>query len=148
MTPDVSSAFDKCPPARARFIRWRPIARGATLPMREALPILRGEGAMHVPRYGADVMIKAIWNGAVIAESADTVIIEGNHYFPPSSVKPEFLKPSQTTTECGWKGTARYHSLMVDGNQNTDAAWYYANPKNAANAIRGHIAFWKGVTVG
>ncbi|MCX7338912.1 MAG: DUF427 domain-containing protein [Hyphomicrobiales bacterium] len=93
-------------------------------------------------------MVQAIWKGTVIAESANTVVIENNHYFPPSDVKREFFKPSTTTTLCPWKGTAHYQSIVVDGAQNSDAAWYYPDPKNAANAIKGRIAFCKGVTVG
>jgi len=93
-------------------------------------------------------MVKAIWNGAVIAESDDTIVIEGNHYFPDFSIRPDFFKPSATTSTCGWKGTASYHSIVVDGKENRDAAWYYPDPKPAAAEIRGRIAFWKGVQVG
>jgi uncharacterized protein (DUF427 family) len=92
-------------------------------------------------------MVQAIWKGTVIADSSDTVVIENNHYFPPDAVKREFFKPSNTTTVCGWKGTAHYQSIIVGGTENTDAAWYYPDPKNAANAIKGRIAFWKGVEV-
>ncbi|MGA0024048.1 MAG: DUF427 domain-containing protein [Burkholderiales bacterium] len=91
--------------------------------------------------------MKAVWNDTVIAESADTVVVENNHYFPRESVKAEFLRPSSTTTVCGWKGTANYHTLEVKGRSNPDAAWYYAEPKEAAQEIRGRIAFWKGVQV-
>ncbi|MGE0558169.1 MAG: DUF427 domain-containing protein [Burkholderiales bacterium] len=91
--------------------------------------------------------MKAVWNDTVIAESADTVVVENNHYFPRESVKAEFLRPSSTTTVCGWKGTANYHTLEVNGRSNPDAAWYYAEPKEAAQEIRGRIAFWKGVQV-
>lgn len=92
-------------------------------------------------------MVKAIWNGSVIAEADDTVVVEGNHYFPRAAVKAEYLKPSDTTTVCPWKGTAQYHTLSVDGQENRDAAWYYAEPKPAAAEIRDRIAFWKGVKV-
>ena len=92
-------------------------------------------------------MVKALWNGAVIAERDDTVIVEGNHYFPADSVNAELLKPSGTTSYCGWKGTANYHSLTVDGAENKDAAWYYADPLPKAANIKGRIAFWKGVKV-
>jgi uncharacterized protein (DUF427 family) len=92
-------------------------------------------------------MMKAIWNGTVIAESDDTVIIEGNHYFPPESVTNELLRSTDTTSVCPWKGTANYYSIVVDGETNPDAAWYYAETKEAANKIRGRIAFWKGVQV-
>ncbi len=91
--------------------------------------------------------MKAEWNGEVIAESDKTVVVEGNHYFPPDSVRREFLRPSATTTVCGWKGTAQYYSIMVDGKENGDAAWYYASPKEAASEIKDHIAFWRGVNV-
>lgn len=91
--------------------------------------------------------MKAIWNGTVIAESNDTIVVEGNHYFPRDAVKPEFLASSKTTSVCGWKGTANYYSLTVDGATNTDAAWYYADPKDAAKEVAGRVAFWKGVEV-
>lgn len=91
--------------------------------------------------------MKAIWNGTVIAESSETVVVEGNHYFPASSVKPEFLRPSSTQSTCPWKGVASYHSLEVGGQTNPDAAWYYPTPKDAAKQIAGRIAFWKGVQV-
>ena len=92
-------------------------------------------------------MMKAIWNGTVIAESDDTVIIEGNHYFPPESVTNGLLRSTDTTSVCPWKGTANYYTIVVDGETNPDAAWYYAETKEAANDIRGRIAFWKGVQV-
>ena len=92
--------------------------------------------------------MKAIWNQQLIAESDDTVVVEGNHYFPPDSVKREFLQDSTTTTVCPWKGTANYYTLMVDGQSNPDAAWFYTDPKPAANQVRGRIAFWKGVQIG
>ncbi len=91
--------------------------------------------------------MKAVWNNAVIAESADTVIVESNHYFPLPSVHAAFLKPSSTTTVCSWKGTAHYYTLDVNGRSNTDAVWYYAEPKEAAKEIRGRVAFWKGVQI-
>ncbi|MCA3698508.1 MAG: DUF427 domain-containing protein [Brevundimonas sp.] len=92
-------------------------------------------------------MPKAIWNGAVIADSDDTVMVEGNHYFPRGAVDPAVLRPSSTTTVCSWKGTASYHSLVVDGKENKDAAWFYPEPKSAAAEIADRIAFWKGVEV-
>lgn len=92
-------------------------------------------------------MVKASWNGAVVAESDDTIVVEGNHYFPADAIRPELFKRSDTTSVCGWKGTASYHSLVVGGKENRDAAWYYADPKDAAANIRGRIAFWKGVQV-
>lgn len=91
--------------------------------------------------------MKAVWNNAVIAESADTVIVESNHYFPLPSVHAAFLKPSSTTTVCSWKGTVHYYTLDVNGRSNTDAVWYYAEPKEAAKEIRGRVAFWKGVQI-
>lgn len=93
-------------------------------------------------------MVKAVWNGAVIAESNATVVIEGNHYFPPEAVRKDYLRSSATTTVCPWKGTAEYYTLVVDGAESRDAAWYYAMPKPAAAEIQGRVAFWKGVEVG
>lgn len=92
-------------------------------------------------------MAIATWNGHVIASSDDTVIVEGNHYFPATAVDPALLMPSNTTSVCGWKGTASYYSLMVDGAENRDAVWYYADPKPQAANIKGRLAFWKGVKV-
>jgi uncharacterized protein (DUF427 family) len=91
--------------------------------------------------------MKAIWRGTVVAESDDTVVIEGNHYFPADAVKREYLLPSNTRTMCAWKGEARYHTLFVDGDANPDAAWYYPAPKEAAAEIKDRVAFWKGVQV-
>lgn len=91
--------------------------------------------------------MKAIWNGTVIAESAETVVVEGNHYFPPDSVNATYLERSDTKTRCPWKGEASYFSLVVNGESNADAAWYYPEPMEAAEEIRGMIAFWKGVQV-
>lgn len=92
-------------------------------------------------------MPKAIWNGSVIADSEATVIVDGNHYFPADSLHREFLEESSTETVCGWKGTANYYHLVVDGKRNEDAAWYYASPKSEAQNIASHVAFWKGVEV-
>ena len=92
-------------------------------------------------------MTTATWNGTVIASSADTEIVEGNHYFPIDSVTPGVLTDSATTSICPWKGTASYYSVVVDGQTNTDAAWYYPAPKDAAKQIKDRVAFWKGVTV-
>ena len=91
--------------------------------------------------------MKATWNGAVLAESDRTVVVEGNHYFPPDAVRMEYMKPSATHTSCPWKGTASYYTVDVEGKQNPDAAWYYPQPKDAARQIAGHVAFWKGVRV-
>jgi uncharacterized protein (DUF427 family) len=92
-------------------------------------------------------MAKASWGGKTIAESNDTVNVEGNQYFPPDSVNKAFLKTSQHTSVCPWKGTAHYYHLEVDGMKNENAAWYYPEPKPAAAEIKDHIAFWKGVHV-
>ena len=92
-------------------------------------------------------MVQAVWNGQVIAESDDTVVVEGNHYFPRESVRAEVLRESDTQTRCPWKGLASYFSLDVDGQINPDAAWYYPEPKEAAQEIRDHVAFWKGVDI-
>ncbi len=91
--------------------------------------------------------MKAIWNGKVIAESNDIINIEGNSYFPIESVNKNYLKESQTTSVCPWKGKASYSSLEVDGKTNKDAAWYYPDPKEAAKEIKGSMAFWKGVKI-
>jgi uncharacterized protein (DUF427 family) len=92
-------------------------------------------------------MKKAIWNGVVIAESDNTINIEGNHYFPHSALNQEFIKKSSTETNCHWKGTANYYTLSVNDKQNPDAVWYYENPKDAAKVIKNRVAFWKGVEV-
>ena len=91
--------------------------------------------------------MKATWNGTTIAESSDTVVVEGNHYFPRSSVGDEFLTSSDTETYCPWKGTASYYNVVVDGETNRDAAWYYRAPKDAAAQILDRVAFWHGVEV-
>ncbi len=92
-------------------------------------------------------MARASWNGKVIAQSDQTVVVEGNQYFPPDSVNQEYLQPSSTHTACPWKGQASYYDLAVDGRTNKDAAWFYPDPKPAAAEIKGHLAFWKGVQV-
>lgn len=92
-------------------------------------------------------MAKAIWNNEVIAESDQTVLVEGNHYFPPDSVDQSKLQANSTTTVCGWKGTANYYDVVAGGEVNTGAAWYYADPKSEAAKIAGHVAFWKGVVI-
>ena len=92
-------------------------------------------------------MAKATWNGVVLAESNQTVIVEGNHYFPPESVNMEYFKTSETHTTCPWKGLASYYTIEVDGKTNPDAAWYYPNTKEAAKHVKGRVAFWKGVVV-
>jgi len=92
-------------------------------------------------------MATATWNDTVIAQSNDTVIVEGNHYFPPNAVNQEFFEPIDTTSVCPWKGTASYYDVVVGGDRNPGAAWYYPAPKNAAANIKDHVAFWRGVTV-
>jgi uncharacterized protein (DUF427 family) len=91
--------------------------------------------------------MKATWNGAVIAQSDTTVVIEGNHYFPESSLNRDYITFSNHHTMCSWKGQASYYSLLVNGEMNTDAAWYYPDPKPEADNIKGHVAFWKGVKI-
>jgi uncharacterized protein (DUF427 family) len=92
-------------------------------------------------------MPRAVWNGTVIAESPDIVVVEGNHYFPAESVRQDFLRPSDTHTVCGWKGTASYYTLDVNGQTNPDAAWSYPDPKPEAAQVKGRVAFWKGVRI-
>lgn len=92
-------------------------------------------------------MIRAVWNGAVLAEAPETVRLEGNHYFPVDSLRREYFSDSATTTVCPWKGTARYYNVTVDGSVNSDAAWYYPEPSAKAGQIKDHVAFWKGVQV-
>jgi len=91
--------------------------------------------------------MRAIWNGKVLAESAQTVVVEGNHYFPPASVDRQFFEDSDTSTYCPWKGTASYKNVVVAGERNGDAAWCYPDPKDAAAEIKDHFAFWHGVEV-
>ena len=92
-------------------------------------------------------MPQAIWNDQVIAECETTELVEGNHYFPPDSLVTEYFRPSDQTTVCGWKGTANYYDIVVNGQVNEASAWFYAEPKPEAANIKGHIAFWKGVQV-
>lgn len=92
-------------------------------------------------------MMRATWNGAVLAESDDTVVVEGNHYFPASSLRDGHFTDSASHTVCPWKGTASYYTVVVGGEANTDAAWYYPEPKPAAEEIRDRVAFWRGVNV-
>ena len=91
--------------------------------------------------------MKAIWNGAVLAESDQTVMVEGNHYFPIASMNRQHFRPSGTHTTCPWKGEASYYDVVVNGDVNKDAAWYYPTPSEAAKEIKDHVAFWKGVEV-
>jgi uncharacterized protein (DUF427 family) len=91
--------------------------------------------------------MKAIWNGEVIAESDDTLVVENNHYFPANSIKKDFFKETDTHTVCPWKGTASYYTIDVDGKENKDAAWYYPETKDLAKNLKDYVAFWKGVEV-
>jgi len=91
--------------------------------------------------------VRAIWNGEVLAQSDDTVVVEGNHYFPAGSINPELFEDSSSHTTCGWKGEAFYKTVVAGGERNPDAAWYYPDPKDAAAEIRGRYAFWHGVEV-
>lgn len=96
---------------------------------------------------GTGQRFHAVWNGHVIADSAETVVVEGNHYFPLADVESAFLRPSDTHTTCHWKGVASYYDVVVDGKVNSDAAWYYPTPSEAAEQIKGRVAFWHGVKV-
>ena len=91
--------------------------------------------------------MKAIWNNTIIAESNDTIVVEGNHYFPEDSINKEFFAPSETHTVCGWKGTASYYDVVAGGATNKDAAWFYPDAKDDAKNIENYVAFWKGVQV-
>ncbi|HUY78050.1 MAG TPA: DUF427 domain-containing protein [Ktedonobacterales bacterium] len=91
--------------------------------------------------------MRATWNGATLAESDKTIVVEGNHYFPPDAVRREFFQPSATHTICPWKGEASYYTVAVNGQENADAAWYYPAPKDAAKQIADYVAFWHGVRV-
>ena len=91
--------------------------------------------------------MKAIWNNTILAESDDTIVIEGNHYFPPDAINKEYFKPSDTHTKCPWKGIASYYDIEVEGEKNQDAAWYYPQASELAKSIEGYVAFWNGVEV-
>ncbi len=91
--------------------------------------------------------MKAVWNNQVLAESDATVVVENNHYFPALSLNKAFFLASDTTTTCPWKGIAHYYTVIVEGSENKDAAWYYPDPKDAASKIKDHVAFWRGVEV-
>lgn len=92
-------------------------------------------------------MVRAVWNGAVLAESDETEQVEGNHYFPPQAINKSYFTNSDKSTHCHWKGDARYFNVMVDGKLNENAAWYYPEPKREAEKIKDYVAFWKGVEV-
>ena len=91
--------------------------------------------------------VQAVWHGVVLAESENTVVVEGNHYFPPDAIKREYLEPSPRQSVCFWKGRAGYYDAVVDGERNPGAAWYYPSPSPAAKKIENHVAFWHGVKV-
>ncbi|MGD8632376.1 MAG: DUF427 domain-containing protein [Anaerolineales bacterium] len=91
--------------------------------------------------------VKAVWNGEVIAESDQTLLVEGNHYFPPAALVSEYFEPSDHESSCFWKGKASYYDVVVDGKRNPDAAWYYPEPSRAAEDIKDYVAFWKGVEI-
>jgi uncharacterized protein (DUF427 family) len=91
--------------------------------------------------------MKATWEDTIIAESDRTIVIEGNHYFPPNSIKREYFSPTDTHTTCPWKGIASYYTVQIGGQSNVDAAWYYPEPKAAAQSIKDYVAFWRGVKV-
>lgn len=92
-------------------------------------------------------MAKAIWNDVILAESDQTIMVEGNHYFPPDSINKEYYRDSNTHTRCPWKGLASYYTIAVNGDENHDAAWYYPDPSRAADLIKDYVAFWRGVKV-
>ncbi len=92
-------------------------------------------------------MVKATWNGTTLAESDQTIVVEGNHYFPAEAINKDYFQPSDTHTTCPWKGVASYYTVAVDGQTNRDAAWYYPAPKDAAANIKDYVAFWRGVEV-
>ena len=96
---------------------------------------------------GRETMPNAVWEDTVIAQSDRCVIVEGNQYFPPDSLRPEHFRPAAQTTVCGWKGVANYYDVVVGGKVNAGAAWYYASPKSAAAEIKGYVAFWRGVKI-
>jgi uncharacterized protein (DUF427 family) len=110
---------------------------------------------MHIPRIFVELAargeeqlrMKATWHGATLAESDTTIVVEGNHYFPPESVRREYLRASETHTTCPWKGLASYFTIAVNGETNPDAAWYYPSPKDAAKQIQDYVAFWHGIQV-
>ncbi len=115
----------------------------------------QNHGGFHSARVGnidtlrsvSWLMARAVWKGTVIAESDETVMVEGNHYFPPESVNSDYLDDSATHTRCHWKGEASYYDVVVEGQRNADAAWYYPTPSSAASEIKDHVAFWRGVRI-
>jgi uncharacterized protein (DUF427 family) len=137
--------FDCLPPHDTPAVKITPGQAGLP-PLRVALAPGRPDSTPN-PHPQKDIPMKAIWNGAVIAQSDETVVVEGNHYFPENSLNRDYVTFSNHHTMCSWKGQASYYSLLVNGEMNTDAAWYYPDPKPEADNIKGHIAFWKGVKI-
>jgi uncharacterized protein (DUF427 family) len=115
-------------------------------PYKISVEVSTGSGSAWVLLSPNDIM-KATWNGTTLAESDNTIVVEGNHYFPKDSIKTEYFQPSRTHTVCPWKGTASYYDIVVKGETNGDAAWYYPETKPEADDIKGYVAFWKGVQV-
>ena len=109
-----------------------------------SLPDFSHQAAAHNSKHAK---MKATWHGVTLAESDDTVVIEGNHYFPPDSIRQEYFRQSEQHTHCPWKGEAHYYSMMVNGDLNPNAPWFYPQPSEAAKEIKGRVAFWKGVKV-
>jgi uncharacterized protein (DUF427 family) len=125
----------------ASFFFFGGVTHGRSKPRNRASDIVVDEGVL------GENMAKAVWNGKVLAESEKTQLVEGNVYFPHESIDREFFRSSSTISTCPWKGQARYYTILVDGQENSDAAWYYPDPKPAARAIKNHVAFWRGVEV-
>jgi uncharacterized protein (DUF427 family) len=143
----ANSRSTRCPRQDAAD-RWRSTPRDER---RCAVCAQRSTTAAYDRCWSTDrskgIRMKATWNGALIAESDDTVVVEGNHYFPEASLKREYVTFSNHRSSCPWKGQAHYYSLMVDGDLNENAVWYYPEPSEAAQQIKGRVAFWKGVKV-
>jgi uncharacterized protein (DUF427 family) len=116
-------------------------------PARRTSNIETGESFEALNHRIEEKNMKAIWRGAVLAESDETIVVEGNHYFPPDSINQNYFRPSDHHTACPWKGEASYYDIVVGDDENRNAAWYYPEPKEAASHIRGRVAFWKGVMV-
>ena len=143
-----SRSVPPCPTAPVPFCPSAPVRRGGA----ERGGTVCRWSAFSLTEFGImnhweGIMARAIWKGKVIAESDAYELVEGNIYFPPDSLKQEYFKESEQTSECPWKGTADYYTVVVDGEENPDAAWFYADPKPAAAQIKNHVAFWQGVTV-
>jgi uncharacterized protein (DUF427 family) len=114
---------------------------------RRSPAIIKGGTHFYDTTFEEGNTAKAIWEGVVLAESDSCVVVEGNHYFPPTSIRREYFRPSDKTTICSWKGVAHYYDIEVNGKRNPNAAWYYPQPKEAARQIKDHVAFWNGVRI-